>query len=371
MEHHTEWCTRSAGLLARLFGTEAALLLVPATEGPSLGTRGMDPETREGFNRIVRPSAPGRNSYRDPVLDRVVSRLRAAGLKAWNSELAERITRIKQEKMAFHHEVLLPGRIPYIHITGAPVNPGEARLAVFHRHPEENPYGEDALELLHMLRPALEAGLRGLQRSRDQVRWLGTGLEQVDAGMALFSGDGRELHRNAVLRRCVEAGPEGARLWATVKNTSQRVLRTLDSEWAGPSPGPVEITIGGRRYLVSGSMGGLPGASRSAVLVTVDRLDPLLPPVDRLKEWFGLTKRQATIAILLAEGQSNTEIASFLGISPHTVRNHAAAIFDKIQVRSRKALGLFLARYARYGPEVAENLVPPDVEGTAEAPGGV
>src|SRR5215216_3260178 len=49
----------------------------------------------------------------------------------------------------------------------------------------------------------------------------------------------------------------------------------------------------------------------------------------------GLTLRQAEVALLIAEGRSNPEIAERLGISRFTARNHAEQIFARLKVESR------------------------------------
>ena len=49
----------------------------------------------------------------------------------------------------------------------------------------------------------------------------------------------------------------------------------------------------------------------------------------------GLTLRQAEVALLIAEGLSNPEIAERLGISRFTARNHAEQILGRLRVESR------------------------------------
>jgi DNA-binding CsgD family transcriptional regulator len=53
---------------------------------------------------------------------------------------------------------------------------------------------------------------------------------------------------------------------------------------------------------------------------------------------FGLTKREAQIARLLARRATNREIAEQLDLSPHTVRHHIENLFAKLGVHSRRSI---------------------------------
>jgi DNA-binding CsgD family transcriptional regulator len=53
---------------------------------------------------------------------------------------------------------------------------------------------------------------------------------------------------------------------------------------------------------------------------------------------FGLTRREAQIARLLARRATNREIAERLDLSPHTVRHHIENLFAKLGVHSRRAI---------------------------------
>jgi DNA-binding CsgD family transcriptional regulator len=53
---------------------------------------------------------------------------------------------------------------------------------------------------------------------------------------------------------------------------------------------------------------------------------------------FGLTRREAEIARLLARRATNTEIADQLDVSPHTVRHHVENIFAKLGIHSRRSI---------------------------------
>lgn len=63
-----------------------------------------------------------------------------------------------------------------------------------------------------------------------------------------------------------------------------------------------------------------------------------------------LTEREREILELIAQGQSNTEIATRLVLSPNTVRNYVSNIFSKLQVIDR-AHAIVRARDAGFGSE--------------------
>ncbi len=48
-----------------------------------------------------------------------------------------------------------------------------------------------------------------------------------------------------------------------------------------------------------------------------------------------ITRRETTVLTLLADGQSNKEIARSMGISPNTVKTHMAHLYEKLQVSKR------------------------------------
>lgn len=58
-----------------------------------------------------------------------------------------------------------------------------------------------------------------------------------------------------------------------------------------------------------------------------------------LQQHHNLTPRESEVAILLAQGASNVDIASILGISQHTARHHTQAILSKLGARSRSEAG--------------------------------
>jgi DNA-binding CsgD family transcriptional regulator len=74
---------------------------------------------------------------------------------------------------------------------------------------------------------------------------------------------------------------------------------------------------------------------RPALLIAVEQLASTPLCEETLRRRFGLTRAEARVAHLLAEGRSNAGIAAELCVSPHTVRHHTERVLAKLDVRSR------------------------------------
>ncbi|MBU1237372.1 MAG: response regulator transcription factor [Gammaproteobacteria bacterium] len=68
---------------------------------------------------------------------------------------------------------------------------------------------------------------------------------------------------------------------------------------------------------------------------------PVSAPAGASSDWSALlTERERQVALAVAEGASNKEIARQLGITERTVKAHTGAIFEKLGVRDRMQLSL-------------------------------
>ena len=61
-----------------------------------------------------------------------------------------------------------------------------------------------------------------------------------------------------------------------------------------------------------------------------------------------LTRRQQEIAVAVAQGLTNEEIAERLVLEPGTVANHVAAILGRLGVRNRTQIGVWAAERGLY-----------------------
>ena len=78
------------------------------------------------------------------------------------------------------------------------------------------------------------------------------------------------------------------------------------------------------------------------VVVAIERVrsaSATTSEADEVRERFGLSPRQAEVAVLLAQRLTDKEIAARLGISRHTARRHAELVMIRLRVHSRAEVG--------------------------------
>lgn len=66
--------------------------------------------------------------------------------------------------------------------------------------------------------------------------------------------------------------------------------------------------------------------------------------VERLRERYGLTQREAEVLLWISYGKPNRVISEILGISPRTVNKHLEQVFEKLGVETRAAAAAFAVR---------------------------
>jgi DNA-binding CsgD family transcriptional regulator len=208
--------------------------------------------------------------------------------------------------------------------------------------PEPSRFGEDTLALLDLLLPAFQAGIDMLQRMDAGRGAIMAAFDRSrDAVLVWDPRQGQELYRNRFFRELTACDPGGAPLAGAMIRFAQR--------WSGASmgrPGPDVNTHHGRYHLSASHLpAGLFGRDE-ALVVAAQRLDPALPSAWQLAAGWGLTAREAEIALALAQGGTDVTIARTLGVSPHTIRHHAEHIFSKLGIHSRKAIALRLLETA-------------------------
>ncbi|HUF14138.1 MAG TPA: helix-turn-helix transcriptional regulator [Longimicrobiales bacterium] len=194
--------------------------------------------------------------------------------------------------------------------------------------------------LLALLAPSLATGVRlmvSIGTERDDLTAL---LDRSGAAFVIIGEDGREVHRNARFAELLEAEPERERLMEATAKLRARAERDADDI---SRESTLRIQTSCAAYDVSAvSCAPASFGYRTVVVVFIHRHGPAIPSAEQLHQHWGLSEREAEVALLLARGASNKAIGRALGIRPATVRTHGERVFIKLGVHTRKALGLVL-----------------------------
>jgi DNA-binding CsgD family transcriptional regulator len=164
-------------------------------------------------------------------------------------------------------------------------------------------------------------------------------LDAVPVGLLFFAADGALLHMNQRALQILDAETGGEplreplRLWvrALCAQTPQR------PHVEAPALQELEVrelqTPAGRYRLRASGFG--TGAAR-ALVVVLEPLTRVELSLEVVRRRFTMTRREAQVALLLAERRATREIALTLGISPHTARHHVRRVFAKLGIHSRR-----------------------------------
>jgi DNA-binding CsgD family transcriptional regulator len=152
-------------------------------------------------------------------------------------------------------------------------------------------------------------------------------------GVALFDRAGRPMLSNGAMRAALRSSAISREVGAMRDLLLQRAwLRTAlgAREIAAHS-----VVVGTHSYLLHGVRICSDDISGPGFCITLHEGARVLPDEAALRERFHFTPCEARVALRIAEGRSNKDIAAALQVSLHTVRHHAEHVFDKMAVASR------------------------------------
>lgn len=188
---------------------------------------------------------------------------------------------------------------------------------------------------------AIRAVQTGGQARRPLARLLDTlGNPALVCDMA-----GAVIHQTPALQALLAAEPESQAimdaLGAVVRESVSQVEERLAGVHALSGPAR-EVATARSRYAVRGVLHSPGSGTESFVVAIAEPMGPRLRTEADLRERYALTSAEVRVALLLARGKQNAEIAAALALSPHTVRRHTERILAKLRVRSRSEVGVLL-----------------------------
>jgi DNA-binding NarL/FixJ family response regulator len=166
--------------------------------------------------------------------------------------------------------------------------------------------------------------------------------QDSERGLAILSADRRSLYSNSAARSLLRDGTARGLdplLPHSVDQAIEALLVTVRSQRA---PMTVEMFYPSEvERRVRLSFEGIWHDLGLCVIVRATPVTPWMEPtVRRLQTRFGLTLREAQVAVGVARGQSNAEVAASLGIVEKTVKNVLMSVYQKCEVRNRVELAL-------------------------------
>ena len=222
-----------------------------------------------------------------------------------------------------------------------------------YREPNEPQFDTDELDFLRAMSPFLAEGAqRGLLVGE------ATHPEGHEApGLVVLADDWSVESLTPGVERWLSELPDGdwearGKLPPSVLAVAGRALRTAENKEA-----PGEIALArvlsreGRWMVLHGASLVANGARRVAVIIEAAhpaRISPLLMAA------YQLTDREQDVTRLVLQGDSTTQIADGLCVSPHTVQQHLKSLFEKTGVRSRREL-VGKVFFSHYEPRVRDN----------------
>lgn len=251
--------------------------------------------------------------------------------------LSDFLSRVELHRLGLYREFYQRMRVEFLMSVSLRLRPPvEVAVAVARSHRD---FSDRERLLLNLLGPHLADAygnaevVTGIQGELDMVR---RGAEAVARGVVVLTPEGRVRHMTSRARELLVqyfegfspsalSLPEPVRRW--VRHQEER-LASLEE--VSPPREPLVVEREGER-LVARLLSD-PGES----LLVLDE-QPVGPRAVMWGAPAGLTPRESDVLAWVAEGKTNSEVATILGLSPRTVQKHLEHIYQKLGVETRTA----------------------------------
>lgn len=218
-----------------------------------------------------------------------------------------------------------------------PMPGGAAAMAsvhLWHDRPTGRLFGDREVALMRLLYPAFRSGAEVAMAWSRRCDDLVDVLDGMDRPAIVADLHSRSVSITPALVALLAAEPDAAGLRAGLYAS----LDALEQSHRGEAAVPVRaVRTQTDIYRLHACLYGAAG-DRPLAVIGVERASPHLPSVEALRERFGLTRRQAEVARLLAQRKANAEIAAALVVSLHTALRHTEAVFAALGVRDRRSV---------------------------------
>ena len=242
-----------------------------------------------------------------------------------------------------HHLAALVARIP---ATGA----SDQKMGILglQKKTGEAPFTVEDLEILDLLYGPVEGALHTLLLAGTERQRLELAFDAMPAGVLVLDWKLTAVYRNPALASLLAGRELTDGEWGALRALVERTRESFLAPSGGEEPAalaPSWIERDGRRLDLRTSV--LPDGLLSArphILCLFEPSTSRIRPPDEatLRSTFGLTERETEVVGRCLLGETNGQIASALGISAETVKQHLKNVFQKTGVARRSQIATLL-----------------------------
>ena len=175
----------------------------------------------------------------------------------------------------------------------------------------------------------------------DRLDCLAAALDEISEGAVIMNSEGQLVWHNRAFDKLLVDNREGHLLVAAVIESAADFSQELFNSRLAPTERSVRDTTVGRieheihcNLMPDGMLG-----DESYVLCLIKRSASRWSSYEEhLRQTWGLTEREAQVAVECLKGNKNLEIAERLRISVETVNKHLDKVYQKANVRGRSEL---------------------------------
>lgn len=216
--------------------------------------------------------------------------------------------------------------------------PMRGLVAFLSSRPGTERFSAPGLELMWLLQPLLRAAGQTWKELAARRRAMVSLIDESSDGLLVYGPSGQLLHRNRALNRMLEDETQPAELLSAASRAAKSLARLLSRDGQSESADGAferQVDTGAHRYTVRATRAETMLGRSGAILVVVKPLTRRAASPTQLVRKFGLTRREAEIAAMLAGGATNKQIVAALGFTEHTARRHTENVLRKLGLNSR------------------------------------
>lgn len=202
----------------------------------------------------------------------------------------------------------------------------------------DKPFTHESASVLQGLLRYLSAGLV-LRKAKTGAA---DAWETIEEAIGVVSSDAEVIHASAGWQRLLRLAALPKVSPGTARDEARHVREFLEDVCAGPAPKGVQRSVhenaNGRFVITVYQLAAEAAEERRRFGMVIRHEEPRSLALVRATAVSDLSPQQREVALLLAQGRTNPEIAEALGFTLNTAGFHVKQVYEKLQVNDRYAV---------------------------------